>query len=146
MVYTSESEVIALVDAFHKRSLSPTKWDHAAQLTVTLYYGMKFPYAIAFDLLKEGIKWVTVHQSVDTANQDTAIHYWLQNVKSFAIKYRNIDDLSALANILIATYRDSEMPYDPFVSGVVFEAGRPLPADTKTLELPVKRMATVARA
>jgi len=144
MLYTSESEVIALVDAFHKRSLSPTKWDHAAQLTVTLYYGMKFPYAIAFDLLKEGIKWVTVHQSVDTANQDTAIHYWLQNVKSFAIKYRNIDDLSALANILIATYRDSEMPYDPFVSGVVFEAGRSLPADTKTLELPVRQMATAA--
>ena len=143
MIYTSESEVIALVDAFHKRSLSPTKWDHAAQLTVTLYYGLKFPYAVAFDLLKEGMKWVTVNRSLDNADQDTAIHYWLQTVKSFAIKYRNIDDVSALANILIATHRGSEMPYDPLASAAFFE---PLQTETKTLEASLPQMAIAAAA
>jgi hypothetical protein len=53
MVYTSEHEVIALVEAFHKRTLSPSKWDHSAYLTVILYYGLKFPYGVAFDLLRE---------------------------------------------------------------------------------------------
>jgi hypothetical protein len=75
MVYTSESEVVALVEAFHRRALSPTKWSHATQLTVTLYYALKFPYGVAFDLLKDGMKWVTVNTGLDTEKQfDTAIH------------------------------------------------------------------------
>jgi len=102
MTYTSEDEVKALVEAFHTRTLSPLKWDHAAQLTVTLYYGLKFPYAVAFELLREGIKWVTMGIDAEK-QQEASIHSWLQTVNSFALKYRNIDDIVALANILIAT-------------------------------------------
>jgi len=104
MTYTSEDEVKALVEAFHTRTLSPLKWDHAAQLTVTLYYGLKFPYAVAFELLREGIKWVTMGIDVEK-QQERSIHSCLQTVNSFALKYRNIDDIVALANILIATDR-----------------------------------------
>src|SRR5215813_2506490 len=142
MIYISESEVIALVDAFHKRVLSPTRWNHAAQLTVTLYYGLKFPYAVAFDLLKEGMKWVTVNPAIETEKQnDTAIHFWLQTVKSFAIKYRNIDDLSALANIFIAGHKESEMPYNFHNQEIVFDTPTRCsganPTDAATIEMPV---------
>ena len=107
MTYTSEDEVKALVEAFHTRTLSPLKWDHSTQLTVTLYYGLKFPYTVAFELLREGIKWVTMGIDISRdaeKHQDASIHSWLQTVNSFALKYRNIDDIAALANILIATY------------------------------------------
>src|SRR6185369_4302897 len=104
MTYTSEDEVKALVEAFHTRTLSPLKWDRAAQLTVTLYYGLKFPYAVAFELLREGIKWVTMGIDAEK-QQERSIHSCLQTVNSFALKYRNIDDIVALANILIATYK-----------------------------------------
>jgi len=151
MIYTSESEVIALVDAFHKRALSPTKWNHAAQLTVTLYYGLKFPYAIAFDLLKDGMKWVTLNPAPDTEKQnDTTIHFWLQTVKSFAIKYRNIDDLSALANILIATYKESEVPYNFYNQETVFDTptycSTANATDPATIEMPVPARILTAAA
>jgi len=149
MIYTSESEVIALVDAFHKRTLSPTGWNQATQLTVTLYYGLKFPYAVAFELLKDGMKWVTVNPALERGNEnDTAIHFWLQTVKSFAIKYRNIDDLSALANILIATYKESEMPYNFYDQEIVFDGPMSYPTsnanDPATIEMPVTAKVLIA--
>ena len=124
MIYKSEHEVMMLVEAFHTRTLSPLSWNHAAQLTVTLYYGLKFPYAVAFDLLQDGIKWVTMGMDLPhdaEKQQDTSIHFWLETVKTFASKYRNIDDLSALANILITTHRESEMPYNYYEREIVFE-------------------------
>jgi hypothetical protein len=123
MIYTSEHEVIVLVQAFHNKTLSPTKWNHAAQLTVTLYYGLKFPYAVAFDLLREGFRWVTVGDLSPEAERqrDTSIHFWLQTVKAFAIKYRNIDDISALANIFVSMHKETEMPYNYYSREFVFD-------------------------
>jgi len=147
MVYTSEQEVIALVDAFHRRTLSPAKWDHSVQLTVTLYYGLKFPYGVAFDLLRKGMRWVSQESNCSEGQRDTAIHFWLQTVKAFAIKYRNIDDLSALANILIAVHKESEMPYTFYERETQFvrDSVQAITLrDSATLEVPAKAFAAIA--
>jgi hypothetical protein len=105
------------------------KWNHAAQLTVALYYGLKFPYAVAFELLREGIKWVTLGIDISRdaeKQQEASIHSWLQTVNTFALKYSNIDDIAALANIFIATYKgEAECDTTRLVTGPLTDpAGR----------------------
>src|SRR5262245_45234714 len=103
MFYSSEHEVIDLVQAFYKRSLPLSKWDRTAQLTVALYFGIKFPFAVARRIMHERIADAgSVTCGTAAVQLMDSVDNWLHAVRKFAIDYQNIDDIAALANIFIA--------------------------------------------
>ena len=53
MFFSDDAEVISLAGEFYSFRLSPSKWDRATQLTVTLFYAIRFPYKMAFELIRD---------------------------------------------------------------------------------------------
>jgi hypothetical protein len=125
MFFTDEADVIRLAGEFYGSRLPAWKWDKATQLTVTLYYAIRFPYRMAFELIRDRVlnvglgRYCTPEQRSDL---ESSIHRWLRAARSFAVKYRNIDDLSSLANIFITVNWHADEPYPHGLDLGVFEA------------------------
>jgi len=125
MFFSDDAEVISLAGEFYSFRLSPSKWDRATQLTVTLFYAIRFPYKMAFELIRDRtlhIGFGRYRTAEQRAELETNIHHWLQTSRSFATKYSNIEEISALVNIFISTYWNAGEPYsynmDPAVCEV----------------------------
>ena len=125
MFFSTESEVIGLAAAFYRGELRHSRWDKAAQLAVTLYFGLRFPSNMARELISDRVRKMGLgrYGSPEShADLEAKINHWLQAARDFEIKYGNIDDLAALANIFIATYWKSEELYPPVVENIDLEA------------------------
>jgi hypothetical protein len=114
MFFSAESEVIGLAAAFYRGELRHSQWDKAAQMAVTLYFGLRFPSKMALELLSDRVRKMGLGRygpPESRAILEEKIHSWLQIARDFEIKYGNIEDLAALANIFIATHWKSDEPY-----------------------------------
>lgn len=114
MIYKSDEEVILLAKAFEERTLQKTEWTHAAHLTVGLYYCFRHPFAVAKNLMSDGICWLNdAHKTPNTETSgyhETLTVFWLSTVAEFLEKHGNGKGLAALANELIASNCDSKLP------------------------------------
>jgi hypothetical protein len=125
MFFSDETEVIKLAGEFYGSRLSCSKWNKASQLTVTLYYAIRFPYQMAFELIRDRVsqmgprRYATTEQRVGL---EANIHTWLRAARAFAQRYRNIDDLSALVNIFISTNLQADEPYPHGIDLAIFDA------------------------
>ena len=125
MFFRSDKEVIELAGKFYRRELPMSKWDAATQLTITLYYALRFPYRMAFEVIRERAKVFDIgffRTEGQSAKLEDAIHHWLNRSKTFARDHENIEDLSSLTNIFIATNWKSEAPYQQAVDKAVLDA------------------------
>ncbi|HYJ92764.1 MAG TPA: hypothetical protein VEV84_15750 [Pyrinomonadaceae bacterium] len=125
MFFTSDNEVTELASSFYSRALPLSKWDASTQLTVTLYFALRFPYRMAADFLRERVMAFSAnaYRSDEEASKlDAAIHHWLHTAIVFAKDYQNIEDLSALANIFIAKHWKTEAPYDTVLDMAFLDA------------------------
>jgi hypothetical protein len=125
MFFSSEAEVIKLAGEFYQSRLSCSKWDKATQLTVTLYYAVRFPYRMAFELIRDRVQQMGVgrYSSFEQrADLETSIHHWLRTAREFTRQYQNIDDLSALTNIFVSTNWRVDEPYPHGIDLAIFDA------------------------
>ena len=125
MFFSSETEVIALAGAFYEQKLGGSQWDKATQLTVTLYYGLRFPYKVAFDLISDRVRKMGLRRQYSLeqrAELEGSIHHWLRTARSFGREYHNIDDFAALVNIFIAKHWKSDEPYPHMFARNILEA------------------------
>ena len=125
MFFSNETEVFRLASEFYGAKLPFSKWNKAAQLTVTLYYAIRFPYRMAFELIRDRVsiisprRYSTAEQRIDL---EANIHTWLSTARMFARRYQNIDDLSALANIFISTNWRADDPYPDDIDHAIYDA------------------------
>jgi len=131
MFFSDDAEVISLAGEFYSFRLSHSKWDRATQLTVTLYYAIRFPYRMAFELIRERALYIgfgRYRTAEQRADLETNIHHWLQASRTFVAKYSNIDEISALVNLFISTHWHAGEPYPDNMDPAVCEV------DTARLE------------
>ncbi len=143
MFFTSDEEVYSLAGAFYGQFIQHSKWDKSTQLAITLYYAIRFPYRMAFDLLKARISdmWVGEPTPEVKAELEARIQHWLEKARHFAMTYKNIDEISALTNIFIANNWEHEEPFPRYHATELLEAdtGRLWPEEFDihdTLEMP----------
>ena len=125
MFFSRESDVFGLAAAFYRGDLRHSQWDRAAQLAVTLYFGLRFPSKMALELISDRVRKMGLGRSDSPESRavlEGQIRYWLQIARDFEIKYANIDDLGALVNIFIATYWKLDEPYSQSLQYVELEA------------------------
>ena len=101
-----------------------SRWTKAAQLAVTLYFAVRFPYRMAVELLSERIQsmWAGELSFEGRAELDENVRQWLATAKSFSRTYQNIEDLSSLANIFIATHWNSADPFPRYFDNSLLDA------------------------
>ncbi len=112
MIYNTDEEVKRLVKAFEERTLTKDEWTHAAHLTVGLYYCLNYPFAVAKNLMSDGILWL--NDAHGTPNTDTSGYhetltmFWLLTIEEFLGKTK-CGSLAETANHLIASC-DTKLP------------------------------------
>lgn len=117
MRYHFDEEIIYLVRAFEERTLTKEEWDHAAQLTVGLYYCMKYTLPVARNVMKDGIYWL--NQAHGTPNDsaagyhETLTFYWLEVTHSY-LRYTKHTKITDLANDLIMTLWNPGLPLESY--------------------------------
>jgi hypothetical protein len=113
MVYNSEAEIYELVEAFEMRTLPKEKWDHAAHLTVGLYYSLKYAPPIAQKFMRRGICWLNcVHGTINSRTSgyhETLTLFWLDAIVEI-IRTNPGKDLVELANTVLGLRGDPDLP------------------------------------
>ena len=125
MIHTSE-DIYSLVKAFENRTIAKSEWTHAAHLAVGLYYCRTLPFAIAKNVMRDGIYWL--NDSHGTPNSDTAGYhetltvFWLKRIWNFLDERQDVRNLARLAAELIERFRDPELPLKYYSRERLFSA------------------------
>ena len=111
--YSTEKEILNLVELFETATISRDAWKHAEHLTVALYYINCHDIETAtekmrtgiFKLLREGFK---VDLAKEMPYHETLTVFWMRTVSEFNAS-KNDNSLTEKANELAATY-DKDYP------------------------------------
>jgi len=124
MIYKTDEDVNTLVRAFEERTLPKTEWTHAAHLVVGLYYCFHNPPGVAKNLMSDGIYWL--NDAHGTPNTDTSGYhetltvFWLKSIANYLDKTGREAGLAALANGLLATITDTNLPLKYYSRELLF--------------------------
>ena len=114
MYFSTENEVIELVKRFEDRTITKAEWDHAAHLSVGLYYCVNYSLGVAKNLMGDGIYWLNdKHGTPNTDNSgyhETLRVFWLNKISDFVKAHDYEEDLGVLANTMLAEFSDRDLP------------------------------------
>ena len=111
--YTSEKEILNLVELFEAATISREAWKHAEHLTVALYYITHHDLETATDKMRAGIfNLLTTGFNVDLSKEmpyhETLTVFWMRTVADFNTS-KNGDSLVEKANELTERF-DKDYP------------------------------------
>lgn len=113
MIYKTTEEVIKLVKAFEARAILKKDWTHPKQLTIGLYYCLRFPFGKAINLMREGLSRLDeaygIENTVANGYNETLTVFWMLTTKQF-VETSKCFSLAEQANQLINIYRDEKLP------------------------------------
>ena len=124
--YTKE-EVESLISRFEKRELPKPEWTHEAHLVVAVWYGSKYGFDEALDLVRQNI---TAHnEAVGTPNTDTEgyhetiTRFWMLVVARY-LHSAGSESIQNLCNGFINSAEAySSYPLKYFSSELLFSVG-----------------------
>ena len=100
MYFKADEEIIDLVRRFESCEINPADFRHYQHLTVALWYVMHFPYDIASDKIRAGIKKLAAAYG-KTGYHETMTLFWLLIVRDFAAVSSSSESTCDLANRLV---------------------------------------------
>jgi hypothetical protein len=113
--YSSEQNILQLVDQFNNKTLEKSAWTHAAHLTVGLWHVKHFPLDEALCRMRSGI--VAYNLSVGTENNDnsgyheTLTIFWLTAIHHFVRLQEDISLLSLCNKLLDSKLALNSLPF-----------------------------------
>jgi len=114
MKFNDTQEVYSLVKAFENRTIPKAEWTHEAHLAVGLYYCRTRPFAVAKNVMRDGIYWLNdTHETPNTDDSgyhETLTIFWLKRIWNFLDERSEVLSLATLANELIELYTDPRLP------------------------------------
>ena len=115
ILFSSEEELYALVNAFDNKTLPAEQWDHRAHLVVALVYLKEYTPDAALCNLRADI--IGYNTSVGGVNDhkngyhETLTQFWLDMVLMYLQQQTDTDDILTLANRLFTTpFSDKNLP------------------------------------
>lgn len=123
-IYKTDEEVLAIVQGFENRTISKREWTHAAHLTVGVYYCLNMPFALARNIMRDGIYWLNDHHGVPN-NESSGYHetltvFWLKRIWNFIDSRNGNGSLVEIANEVIAANSDPGIPFRYYTRELLF--------------------------
>lgn len=119
-------DLYTLVKAFENRTLSKCEWTHPAHLAVGLYYCRTLPFAVAKNVMRDGIHWLNDrHGTPNTETSgyhETLTVFWLKRIWNFLDERCEERNLAALSNELIEKFNDPDLPLKYYSRETLFSA------------------------
>jgi hypothetical protein len=112
--YQTISEMKNLIAAFNNCTLPRCEWHHVAHLTVALWYLSQYKEQEAINRLRQGIQQYNAAVGIKTTKESgyhaTITLFWIQIVHHYLLAAVARNSLLELANGLIQTYGDKNLP------------------------------------
>ena len=126
MIFNSNDEVYTLVKAFEDRTIVKSAWTHSAHLVVGLYYCRTLPFAVAKNVMRDGICWLNdMHgtpNTDDSGYHETLTVFWLKRIWNYLDQHPASSGLATLANDLVERFKDPDLPLRYYTSERLFSA------------------------
>ena len=121
--YSSEDEILRLVEDFEECTISREAWKHREHLVVALYYVSKFDLDAATKHMRRGILRLLEHGfGIDLEKEmpyhETLTIFWMRTVHSFWSERRD-RPLSSIAAEMIASL-DKDLPLRSYTREYLF--------------------------
>jgi len=124
MKFTNTLEVYSLIKAFENRTIPKIEWNHEAYLAVGLYYCRTRPFAVAKNMMRDGVYWLNdSHGTPNTDNSgyhETLTVFWLKRIWNFLDERMDALSLADLSNELIERFPDPALPLRYYSRGTLF--------------------------
>lgn len=112
--YQTEDEIKALVTAFNNCTLSRSEWNHAAHLTVALWYLVRNEEQEAIKQIRARIKGYNAATGIkttkDSGYHETMTLFWVWMVRHYLSVTSHQDSTLQLVNGLIDAYNNKHLP------------------------------------
>jgi hypothetical protein len=112
--YQTVGEIEDLIAAFNNCSLSRAKWNHAAHLTVALWYFTHEAEQQASDRIRQSIQRyntaIGIKTIKDSGYHETLTLFWIEMVRRYLAVNNRQDSLLHLTNKLIDSYNNKHLP------------------------------------
>jgi hypothetical protein len=102
MYFKDDEEIIELVRRFEACEINPADFRHYQHLTVALWYVMQFPYDLASEKIRDGIRRLAAAYG-KTGYHETITLFWLMVVRDFAATRSSGETVCEVANRLVAS-------------------------------------------
>ena len=125
-MFRTNRDVYALVKAFEERTITKSEWTHQAHLTVGLYYLRTLPFAVAKNVMRDGIQWLNDRHGTPNTDtngyHETLTVFWLKQIWNFLDEHHDVRNLETLANELIERLDDLDLPLKYYSRESLFSA------------------------
>ena len=102
MYFKDDEEIIELVRRFESCEMNPADFRHYQHLTVALWYVRQFPYDIASEKIRGGIKKLAAAYG-KSGYHETITLFWLMAVRDFVARSSTAESICEVANRLAAS-------------------------------------------
>ena len=84
MIIRNNDDIYSLVKSFEERTISKADWTHSAHLIVGLFYCRTMPFAVAKNLIRDGICWLNDTHGVpnddNNGYHETLTVFWMKRI------------------------------------------------------------------
>ena len=112
--YQTKDEIEALVTEFNNCTLSRSEWNHAAHLTVALWYLVRYEEQEAIERIRDRIKCYNTAMGIkttkDSGYHETMTLFWIWIVRDYLSVTSKQDSILQLVNGLIGNYNNKHLP------------------------------------
>lgn len=126
MIFLTNDDLYDLIKSFESRTITKDQWNHAAHLAVGLCYCLRLPFAVAKNVMRDGIYWLNdSHGTPNTDNSgyhETLTVFWLKRIWNFIDEKNTLRELAPLANELIDKLSDPKLPLRYYSWELLFSA------------------------
>lgn len=126
MIFHNNEDIHRLVGSFENRTITKDNWTHAAHLVVGLYYCQTLPFAVAKNMMRDGICWLNdTHGTPNTFNSgyhETLTVFWLKRIWNFLDELQDGGSLASIANTLIERFDDPNLPLKYYSRELLYSA------------------------
>jgi hypothetical protein len=126
MTIRTTEDIYTLVKAFENRTITKSEWTHSAHLAVGLYYCRTLPFAVAKNVMRDGIHWLNDRHGTPNTDEsgyhETLTVFWLKRIWNFLDERADVRNLATLANELIERFNDPDLPLKYYTRELLFSA------------------------
>lgn len=126
MIFQTNEDIYLLVKSFEDCTIAKSEWTHAAHLTVGLFYCRLLQFAVAKNVIRDGIYWLNdrhgTPNTADSGYHETLTVFWLKRIWNFLDEREWTNDMAPLANELIEKYSDPGLPLRYYTRELLFSA------------------------
>src|SRR5687767_5829712 len=124
MIFLSNEDIYLLVRSFEDRTLKKNEWTHAAHLTIGLFYLRILPFAVAKNVMRDGIYWLNDKHGTpntdDSGYHETLTVFWLKRIWNFLDEREWTNAVAPLTNELIDRFKDPNLPLRYYSRDLLF--------------------------